>query len=261
MTSAPAAFNRRATSAALYAAIPPETPSNTRRPASGSLLGFGLLGSLVVDLPFGDLLERDRERLVREAGLDQRRHELAAAFAELVVVGVDLSARLAARITACTWNPRRRAGRRSWARSRKAFLRIRGAGPLDDSSDLRRCSFQVVVHDRVVEPVPLLAAPIRPSRAGAGSAPPSRCRGPGGAAPAPPSTAAPGRSARRPGTRSRTCEAPLHVDLQDHVPAGRQPVARRTPRGVPERCPTTSAHSSSSPSRDHPVEGSSATKK
>src|SRR5918992_138452 len=90
-TSAPAALSKRATSAALYAAIPPETPSTTRRPASGSLLGLGLLGSLVVDLPFGDLLERDRERLVREAGFHERGHELTPALAELVVVRVDLS--------------------------------------------------------------------------------------------------------------------------------------------------------------------------
>src|SRR5688572_25836250 len=89
-TSAPAAFRRRATRAALYAAIPPETPSNTRRPASGSLFGLGLLGSLVVDLPFGDLLEGDREGLVREPGFHQRRHELAPALAELVVVRVNL---------------------------------------------------------------------------------------------------------------------------------------------------------------------------
>src|SRR6266508_6662259 len=71
--------------------MPPETPSSTRRPASGSLLGVGLLGSLVVDLPFGDLLEGDRERLVGEAGLDERRYEFPAPLTELVVVGVDLS--------------------------------------------------------------------------------------------------------------------------------------------------------------------------
>src|SRR4051794_13670764 len=96
--------------------MPPVTPSSTLRPASdpsafGSITALpgnrrrtgssvaGLLdaflqalGALVPDLALGDLLERDRERLVAQARrLDERRHELAAAFAELRVVRVDLA--------------------------------------------------------------------------------------------------------------------------------------------------------------------------
>src|SRR6266542_2816641 len=50
------------------------------------------LGALVADLAFGDLLEGDGERLVPQPGvLGQRRHEFAAALAELGVVRVDLA--------------------------------------------------------------------------------------------------------------------------------------------------------------------------
>src|SRR5688500_13223975 len=70
--------------------MPPVTPSSTRRPFSRSAVDR-VLDALVVDLPLGDLLESERERLVREAALHERRHELAAPLAELVVVRVDLA--------------------------------------------------------------------------------------------------------------------------------------------------------------------------
>src|SRR3990170_4118789 len=96
--------------------MPPETPSSTRRPVSaedplastcptsavrarslrlrrpaGELVGDDPFGTLRLDLALGDLLEGDGERLVLQAGLDQRRDELGPALAELVVVRVDLS--------------------------------------------------------------------------------------------------------------------------------------------------------------------------
>src|SRR3990172_2411439 len=85
--------------------MPPVTPSRIRRPrrtlavmslppgaagARSRLLDSEALGALGVDLALGDLLEGDRERLVAQTRLDERRHELGAALAELVVVGVDL---------------------------------------------------------------------------------------------------------------------------------------------------------------------------
>src|SRR6478672_378248 len=96
VTSIPASDSRRARSADLYAAMPPVTPSNTRRPCdSGTSVDLDdLLGTLVVDLALGDLLEGDRERLVAEPGLNERRHELASPLAELVVVRVDLTCAL-----------------------------------------------------------------------------------------------------------------------------------------------------------------------
>src|ERR671931_2444138 len=80
--------------------MPPVTPSNTWRPARGPdvpaspgamgvlLRGCGL-ETLEGDLAFGDLSQGDGQWLGAEA-LDQRRHELAAALAELAVVRVDL---------------------------------------------------------------------------------------------------------------------------------------------------------------------------
>src|SRR5204862_7491675 len=76
--------------------MPPVTPSNTRRPCGSdtSVDLDDLLGTLVVDLALGDLLEGDRERLVAETGLHERWHELASPPAELVVVRVDLTCAL-----------------------------------------------------------------------------------------------------------------------------------------------------------------------
>src|SRR5437588_5284295 len=91
-TSAPAWRSLLVRMAALYAAIPPVTPRRTRLPDSGDLLDADTLGPLEDDLALGDLLHRDRQRLVlQSARLDERRHELAAALAELAVVRVDLA--------------------------------------------------------------------------------------------------------------------------------------------------------------------------
>src|SRR3990172_3578423 len=91
VTVAPARVSSRARYAALYAAMPPVTPSSTRRPRRSltSIDLDDLLGTLVGDLALGDLLEGDRQRLVPKPGLDQRRHEVAAPFAELAVVRVE----------------------------------------------------------------------------------------------------------------------------------------------------------------------------
>jgi len=72
--------------------MPPVTPRRTRRPASEDpLLDANPFRSLEGDLPLGDLLQGHRQGLVGEAtGLHQRRNELAAALAQLAVVGVDL---------------------------------------------------------------------------------------------------------------------------------------------------------------------------
>src|SRR4029453_18362347 len=58
------------------------------------LLDADPVRSFAVDLPLGDLLERDRQGLVPQPGLDQGRHELGAALAQLVVIGVDLAGAL-----------------------------------------------------------------------------------------------------------------------------------------------------------------------
>src|SRR6266516_4941589 len=96
VTSIPASDSRRARNADLYAAMPPVTPSNTRRPCgSGTSVDLDdLLGALVVDLALGDLLDGDRERLVAETRLDERRDELTSPLTQLVVVRVDLTCAL-----------------------------------------------------------------------------------------------------------------------------------------------------------------------
>src|SRR5256714_14358965 len=72
--------------------MPPVTPSRTRLPDNADLLDAGTLGPLEDDLALGDLLQRDRQRLVLQATrLNERRDELAAALAELAVVRVDLA--------------------------------------------------------------------------------------------------------------------------------------------------------------------------
>src|SRR5438552_836851 len=90
--------SRRARTAALYAAMPPVTPSSTRRSLSGltgrSVVaatswarGIGLLdpdplGALVGDLALRDLLEGDGQRLALEsARLEERRDVLPATLA------------------------------------------------------------------------------------------------------------------------------------------------------------------------------------
>src|SRR5262245_1485455 len=93
--------------------MPPVTPSRILRPRrterwlvtstllshpeggpSRRLLDAQALGALGADLALGDLLERDRQRLVPEPGLDEGRYELGAALAQLAVVGVDLAGTL-----------------------------------------------------------------------------------------------------------------------------------------------------------------------
>src|SRR2546428_2216350 len=93
VTSARAPESSLARNAALYAAMPPDTPSNTPRLwRTEGLLVFEFLASLVVDLPLCDLFESDRQRLVRQtAALDQGRDELRATLAELAGIGVYLS--------------------------------------------------------------------------------------------------------------------------------------------------------------------------
>src|SRR3954454_19071124 len=91
-TSAPWSRSRRTRMHALYAAIPPVTPRSTRRPLRtlgavdanvrtpitgrggghvGELLDAGRVRSLGLDLALGDLHERDRQRLARQARPDQ----------------------------------------------------------------------------------------------------------------------------------------------------------------------------------------------
>src|SRR5512132_1671215 len=68
--------------------MPPVTPTSTR--ATGASLPL----VLVLDLALGNLFEGDREVVLR-AGLHERRREvLEGAFAELVVVVVDLAGAL-----------------------------------------------------------------------------------------------------------------------------------------------------------------------
>src|SRR6266513_1518973 len=72
--------------------MPPLTPTSTRAmppPPAGTTSAV-----VVLDLARFDFLERDRE-VVLGAGLDHRRGELVErAFAEVVVVGVDLAGAL-----------------------------------------------------------------------------------------------------------------------------------------------------------------------
>src|SRR5262249_28317089 len=80
----PASASSRTSSAALYAAMPPATPSSTS--ATRSAFG-GLAGQqAVVDLPEGD-----GQRLLLRRGLHQGADVLQQPLAELAVVGVDLA--------------------------------------------------------------------------------------------------------------------------------------------------------------------------
>src|SRR5579875_341002 len=105
-TTAPRSLSRRQTSTALYAAMPPETPRTTvlasRALATPPRLEAGddrLLGAVLFAAPVeGDLagrnfLESDRERLAGDRG-DLRGHDRTQALAQLVEVGVHLTAAL-----------------------------------------------------------------------------------------------------------------------------------------------------------------------
>ena len=139
----------------------------------------------VVDLPIGDLLEGDRAACSRKPVSASSSTRLTSALAELVVVRVDL---------ALAWLPRcleyfESGGEQvvqSSARSHERpsfftrWLRAsvasrfggvpaassNGAGCLDDSSDLRRCSFRSSFTMQRVEPLARCSAPIRRSRGG-----------------------------------------------------------------------------------------------
>src|SRR4051794_11129984 len=108
----PDSVNSRSSSQALYAAMPPHTPSTTsvmiaptlerRKPASGTrtrvhpmrkppLRGVGRLGG---EQPGVDLAHRDGERLLLRSGLDQGADVLQQTLTELAVVRVDLAGAL-----------------------------------------------------------------------------------------------------------------------------------------------------------------------
>ena len=170
-TSAPRIDQEPGQNARLVRRDAPVTPSRTRRPGEAGRRyssSPGLLGSLVVDLALGDLLERDRQRLVASGRrLDERRDELGASLAELVVVRVDLSRTLRRedhqRVLGVDL-----ASRSSIFGSIMRSPRMAGARseerPLRDASMIAatcvRSALHVVVHDHVVEPVPLRQLPV-----------------------------------------------------------------------------------------------------
>src|SRR5215468_3160655 len=88
LTRWPASLSSRSSSQALYAAIPAPTPRMTRAIGGPGLLGLGLLH---LEQPLAGLAQRDRQRLLLDAGLDQRADILEQPLAELRVVGVDLA--------------------------------------------------------------------------------------------------------------------------------------------------------------------------
>src|SRR5690606_35201935 len=93
-TEWPSSTRRRSTSAALYAAIPPVTPSRTRMVVP--LLG-GRAGVAELKQAAGvDLAQRHGERLVGRIGLDQRANILEVTLTQRVVVGVDLAGAIGA---------------------------------------------------------------------------------------------------------------------------------------------------------------------
>src|SRR3984885_9892246 len=93
LTWCPASVSSRSSSQDLYAAMPAPTPRMTRtgtcpsRTAQPSGLRRRFLRA---DQPLADLAQRDRQRLLLDAGLNKRANVLQQAFAELGVVGVDL---------------------------------------------------------------------------------------------------------------------------------------------------------------------------
>src|SRR5215207_10189145 len=128
--------------------MPPVTPRRTVRPAKRPA---------PVSLALGDLLEGDRERLVPKTGLDERRHELAAPLAQLAVVRVDLAGPLRAQDHQGVLGIGRREqvvdlGFDHAQGVLPEGTGSRGAGGLDDSSDLAGGPPDLVVHDTMVEP-------------------------------------------------------------------------------------------------------------
>ena len=118
------------------------------------------------------------------------------------------------------------------------------AGCLDDSSDLRRCMFQVIVHDHVVEPAALADLPVGGREPFGDPLASVRSRGRGDDAPAPPSTEARGRSRRRRGPASGPARRPRR----------RSPGGRRCPRVAAAR-PSASACRTDAAERPRPTRG------
>src|SRR5688572_29380513 len=88
-TACPARVASRTSSTALYAAIPPDTPSRIRAIPRSCLDAVPVL-----DLVGRYFLERDLEVVLR-AGLDHRRRVLVESpLTEVVVVGIDLTSAL-----------------------------------------------------------------------------------------------------------------------------------------------------------------------
>src|SRR5581483_1103038 len=233
-TSAPAPLSRRVRKQALYAATPPVTPSSTRRPASG-LLDPNPLGAVGQDLALGDLLEGDRQRLVLQpTGLDERRNELAATLAELVVVGVDLP-----RALGC-----------------EDHERVLGVDLREQVVDLRLdhgcVGPSVGVRDAwIIASTSAAARSTRSFTTTWSNQPRSRISASEGGA----------RNTRTaPGTRFRTCRAPwTSISRTTSCPAAR---SRSTgAAGVPERWPTTWAHSRNAPEATSSSKRSSVTKR
>src|SRR5581483_10056895 len=259
-TSAPAPLSRRVRKQALYAATPPVTPSSTRRPASG-LLDPNPLGAVGQDLALGDLLEGDRQRLVLQpTGLDERRNELAATLAELVVVGVDLP-----RALGCEDHERVLGVD---LREQVVDLRldhgcvgpsvgVRDAWIIASTSAAARStrSFTTTWSNQPRSRISASAVARRTRRRSSLSVPRDRRRR---------SSSAIEGGARNtrtaPGTRFRTCRAPwTSISRTTSCPAAR---SRSTgAAGVPERWPTTWAHSRNAPEATSSSKRSSVTKR
>src|SRR4051812_41453663 len=71
--------------------MPPDTPSTTAGPAGAMRSDDRVRDLLVGEQAAVDLAQRDRQRLLLHAGLDERADVLEQALAELRVVGVDLA--------------------------------------------------------------------------------------------------------------------------------------------------------------------------
>src|SRR5579859_2839390 len=88
-TRCPDSVSSLSSSQALYAAMPAPTPRMTRADAGMGACSLAF-GGFDVEQPLLDLTERDRQRLLLAAGLDQRADVLQQPLAELGVVRVDL---------------------------------------------------------------------------------------------------------------------------------------------------------------------------
>ena len=232
-----------------------------RRPSAAVGRVVDLVGSmrLELDLAGRDLLERDRQRLARHRR-DLRRHDLAEALAELVVVVVDLAGphrrqrhQRELRVDLVASAPR--CGVRSATRGGRPFGSPElGVGPQDQAPDglrtaaaRRRCQDSsdlgrgLARRRRSRRPRRTRSAPSaprpRPGRAG-GRATPGSSRAPR-LEPAPLLVARRrlDEHEQRVGDAVADRERALDVDLEQHVVAGGELVERRTASGVPFRSP------------------------